>query len=184
MIGCGPIGLFTTLRLNALGADVLSVDRMQSRVEMARRFGASAAQLAPSDRLWSSPEQREAVAAWTGGEGPAVVIEAAGVPGSLEAALDVVANDGRVVCVGISNQVAQLSMRTPPYKEIDLLGSRNSLRLIPDALKLIEQFPELTRSLITHRFPLRELDAALRLTASGTEGIGKIAIDVSQPGER
>jgi len=179
VIGCGPIGLFATLRLQSLGVDVLAVDRVSSRLDTAIRFGASRVQLTLSDDSWPTEGQHREIADWSDGEGPSIVIEATGVPACLEAAVDVVANAGRVVSVGTSVRTASLPMLALAYKELDLLGSRNSLHLIPEALAVISSFPQLTGSLITHRFPLRELTDALRLAASGADGVGKIAIDIT-----
>jgi L-gulonate 5-dehydrogenase len=68
-------------------------------------------------------------------------------------------------------------MRTLPVKELDLLGSRNSLHLMDDALELLARYQAECRSLITHRFPFEELGAAFKTLRDKPERVGKVAID-------
>jgi L-gulonate 5-dehydrogenase len=107
-----------------------------------------------------------------------VVIEATGSPDALMAAIDVVANAGTVVAVGISTAVAPLSMSALPYKELDLLGSRNSRGLIPQAAEFVARNRAIAETLITHRFPLERTQDALALAHDAPDGVGKTVITV------
>ncbi|WP_369045846.1 zinc-dependent alcohol dehydrogenase [Sinomonas sp. P10A9] len=176
--GAGPIGLFALLALRELGCSVVVVDTDRERLAIAAGLGAEATlAVAPG---FPDAAQRHLIDEWTDGQGPSLVIDATGAPASLRTAVDLVAPAGRVVAVGISDRELVLSMRSLPVKEIDLLGSRNSLHM-DEALDLLARNQEACRALITHRFGFDELDAAFRLLRDRTQRVGKIAIDISAP---
>ena len=88
------------------------------------------------------------------------------------------ASAGRIVQVGISPRSASVSMKDIPFKELDLMGSRNSLNLIPDGLALLARHPDQARALMTHRFAFEDLQQAYELMRSRTEKVGKILIEM------
>ena len=80
--------------------------------------------------------------------------------------------------VGISARTATVPMNAIPFKEIDLLGSRNSLNLIPAGLELLARHRDQARALMTHRFGFGDLQQAFELMRSRTEPVGKIVVDM------
>ncbi|WP_169748085.1 zinc-binding dehydrogenase [Pseudonocardia acaciae] len=176
VLGAGPIGVLATRALADRGAHVLAVDRVRERAARARAFGAELVHVAGPD--FPGREQRVEIEEWTGGDGPHVVIEATGSPGALAAAIDLVAAAGTVVAVGISTGQARLSMSALPYKELDLLGSRNSGGLFPAAIEFAARHQALLAGLVTHRFPLARAREGLALVHDGAPGLGKVLISV------
>ncbi|MFC0582810.1 alcohol dehydrogenase catalytic domain-containing protein [Micrococcoides hystricis] len=174
LFGAGPIGLLAVLYLKELGANVVVVDLDPDRLALATEFGADLT--FQSSGEFPTAEQRELLLAHVGQAGPTVVIEATGVPACVETAIDLVACAGRVVLVGISDRPVQISQRTLPVKELDLLGSRNSLLLQGDALGLIDRNQSKVSKLITHRFTLAELQKAFQTMADPDVFVGKIVI--------
>jgi L-gulonate 5-dehydrogenase len=172
--GAGPIGLLALLCLRDRGCDAVVLDTDSERLGLAAALGA--AEVLPVAPGFPSDGQRCRLDEWTQGQGPALVIDATGAPASLATAIDLVAPAGRVV-VGISDREVALSMRTLPVKELDLLGSRNSLHLMDDALELLARYQAECRGLITHRFPFEELGAAFKTLRDKPERVGKVAID-------
>ena len=63
-----------------------------------------------------------AVREWAGGDGPEVVFEATGVPAVARTAVELVAQAGRVVIVGLSHTDAPIRVGDLAFKEIDVLG--------------------------------------------------------------
>lgn len=178
VLGSGPIGLLATLYLTELGVHVVCADTEQHRLDLAVQFGAADTLLVTPGGDFPDAEQGPRLDALTGGYGPQLVIEATGVPSSLENAIRLVASAGRIVQVGISPRQASVSMKDIPYKELDLMGSRMSLNLIPDGLALLARHPEQARALMTHRFAFADLQQAFRLMQGRTEKIGKILIQM------
>jgi L-gulonate 5-dehydrogenase len=100
------------------------------------------------------------------------------VPSSLTSAIRAVAPAGRVVQVGISTRPTSFPLNLVPFKEVDILGSRNSQGLIPQALELIGRHQDTVRSLLTHRFAVEDLDAAFATLADPSQDVGKILIEM------
>lgn len=175
VLGCGPIGVLATLALSELGARVQAADTVEDRLATARRFGAEQVHLVTHG--FPDAAQRAALLDEEG-DGPALVIDATGAPSSLLTALDLVATAGRVVQVGISDRPVQLSMRTLPVKEVDLLGSRNSTGLMGQALALVDRHRDLVGSLVTHRVPLERVGDALATMRDRPAEVGKVAVSV------
>lgn len=91
VLGCGPVGLMAVLCASGFGGGVIAVDGIPARRELAAGFGAVA--VGPEDA-------GELVAARTRGMGADAVIEAAGTPHALDAALRLARGRGTVSVVG------------------------------------------------------------------------------------
>ncbi|AUI50542.1 alcohol dehydrogenase catalytic domain-containing protein [Arthrobacter crystallopoietes] len=183
VLGSGPIGLLATLYLTDLGVKVICADIEPERLQLATRFGAvDTLQVVPAADF-PDAGQAQRLNKLTRGCGPTLIIEATGAPASLENAIRLVASAGRIVQVGISPRSAAVSMKEVPFKELDLLGSRNSLNLIPDGLNLLAAHQDQARELMTHRVPFGKLADAFELMRNRTEKVGKIMIEMpaSQP---
>lgn len=177
VLGVGPIGLLATLALRDLGATVVAADTVPDRLELARGVGAHHTLLI--DPAGPFPADELAVALGDAApDGPPLVIEATGVTASLTNALDVVAPAGRVVEVGISGRPTGFPLSALPFKEVDLLGSRNSQSRLPEALALIARHEDAVRGLITHRFGVRDLAEAFATMRDTSRRVGKILIDM------
>jgi threonine dehydrogenase-like Zn-dependent dehydrogenase len=91
IVGCGPVGLMAILCAVGGAERVVAVDQVPERRELAERLGATAF---PPD------EAPQAVGDATNGLGADVVIEAAGAPAALSAALRLARGRGTVSVVG------------------------------------------------------------------------------------
>ena len=172
----GPIGLCATLGAKLMGASqILAVDTDADRLQMAKRFGASALLLAEGDVV---QEIRE----FTQGRGVDVAIEALGAQPTFENALRVLRPGGTLSSVGVYSG----HLRIP----FDAFGAGLSdvtvvTTLCPGGkarmhrlMRLVEaQRIDLT-PLLTHVFPLDRIDRAYELFAARREGVLKVAIRV------
>ncbi|MBN9178852.1 MAG: alcohol dehydrogenase catalytic domain-containing protein [Microbacterium sp.] len=174
VLGCGPIGLLAALALSERGVTVIAADTDPNRVALAERFGAAVALQVGAG--FPDVDQAARIADLTDGAGPDIVIEATGVPASLENAIRLVGSAGRIVQVGISPRAAQITIKDLTDKEIDLRGSRNSLGLIPDGLALLARHPGAVAALVTHRFAFEDLEEAFRTMADPGIPSGKIIV--------
>lgn len=120
IFGCGMIGTGAILRSVLRGATVIAVDIDDSKLRLAKQFGAAF--------LINSKDQNlhEEVAKITGGDGPSVVIEAAGNENTYRAAIEEVAFAGRVVCIGYAGSDIAFPTKLWVQKELEIMGSRNA----------------------------------------------------------
>lgn len=120
VLGCGPIGLFVVAVAARMGARVAAVDPNDWKLDKALLLGASYKVNARGQDL------HEALAGLSGGDGPAVVIEAAGSVESFSTAVTEVSFAGRVVFIGYVKDPVPYETRLFVQKELDLRGSRNA----------------------------------------------------------
>ena len=118
VMGAGPIGIGTYLALRGQGiSDVTVIEPSQERREAIQKLGAASV---------IDPEETnpvEFVKDHTGGVGAAAVFEAAGVPASLGAAVDMVAARRRVVMIAVCDRPLPVNTNTLVFTEGMVGGS-------------------------------------------------------------
>jgi L-gulonate 5-dehydrogenase len=131
ILGAGPIGLAILEVARHRGARVVITDINQERLAFARELGAET--LKADDQLLPT------VLAQTHNEGADVVIEATGSPKAVESTIDLVAHGARVVIVGLVKKGVGVTFPGLDFtrKEVNLLGSRNSVNCFPEAISLL-----------------------------------------------
>lgn len=136
VLGAGAIGSFILSALNGHDGEVIALDIDDSRLDVARRLGATqTVRIDPGD----GPQQmRDLLPA-----GAQVVFETSGVPGGAERALALCARGGVVELVGLSRAPQSLVLADIVLREIDIhttvahvCGSD-----IPESLELLSRFP-------------------------------------------
>jgi L-gulonate 5-dehydrogenase len=131
VLGAGPIGLAIVEVAKVRGGRVIVTDLNEQRLEFARSLGA--------ETLPADGQLLDNVLAQTQGEGAPVVIEATGSPQAIQSTIHLVASGGRVVVVGLVKK--DVNVEFPGLdltrKEVNLLGSRNSVGCFPEALELL-----------------------------------------------
>ena len=154
VVGAGTLGLLALQVLRAAETRVLVVSRSPRRFEFARELGA-----AQVHGLADGPLE-EVSRRFSGREGVDLVVETAGTAEAINHALALVRPGGRVVLTGLPHEPSTLSFFPIVRHEITILGSMIYQDEFPQALRLLQNGQVRTRSLLTHRFDLRAIDAA------------------------
>jgi threonine dehydrogenase-like Zn-dependent dehydrogenase len=175
VFGAGPVGLAILVVAAQQGARVLVVDPLPARLALATSFGAEVVAEAGDHAAVDA-----AISAWTDGDGPACVFEAAGSPAVLEQAVGVVAASGTIVVVGLSVQPAAIPLIAFTRKELNVLGSRNNLGVFGDAIETVRRHAPAIGALVTHRFPLDHAADALELLAEHPEATEKVVVTIAR----
>jgi 2-desacetyl-2-hydroxyethyl bacteriochlorophyllide A dehydrogenase len=189
VFGQGVPGLMITQLLKASGARVIAVDRLDTRLERARAHGAdhvlNAAQVDAAD----------AIRRLTQGRGADVSIEITGAHPALHEAIRATAYNSRVVVSGFfqGNPSGLFLGEEFHHNRITLVCSQiggvareidhrwNRLRMDTVIMALQREGKVDFRSLITHRFPARELQTAYDLLDTHPEDAGQVVLDF-EPG--
>jgi L-gulonate 5-dehydrogenase len=131
VLGAGPIGLAILEVAKKRGARVVVTDINEDRLAFARELGAET--LKADDKLLANVLEQ------TNHDGADVVIEATGNPKVVESTIDLVAFGGRVVIVGLVKKGIGVTLPGLDFtrKEVNLLGSRNSVNCFPEAISLL-----------------------------------------------
>jgi alcohol dehydrogenase len=168
----GPVGLCATAAARARGAgEVIAVEGVAERAEMARRLGASEV-LAPEGAVDLIMER-------TGGRGVDVAIEALGRRETFAAALAVTRLDGTMSSVGVyaRERALEVPVGATFYQRriVTSLCPCGSDRLRALMQLLAHGHADLA-ALFTHRMGLGEIVAAYELFKERRDGVIKIAL--------
>lgn len=171
VIGVGPIGLAILAAAKYRGAQVAVSDLIDKRLEIAQKMGADL--VINSGQTDPVPVVRE----WTGGNMAAVVFEAVGHPRTIESTIKLVADAGRVVIVGVTEEFASLRGVDITKKELTIYGSRNNLGRFKDAIEFVVSDPDLASKMITHKYPFAQAIEAFENTEAHPEQVCKVILD-------
>ncbi|GHJ53571.1 alcohol dehydrogenase [Nonomuraea sp. TT08I-71] len=151
VVGAGPIGLaaIQTARLYS-PARIVAVDKAQSRLDAAKRFGADLTVLADEDPL-------EVVRSVTDGLGADVAVEAVGVPATFELCTTLVRPGGRVANIGVHGKPATLHLERLWIRDITITTGLVDTRTTPTLLNMLVAGQLDTAHMVTHRYRLDEI---------------------------
>ena len=172
VIGCGGVGAGAVAGAAGRGARVIALDLDAGKRALARRLGAAADVAGGADAL-------ERVLALTSGDGPSVVIEAVGSPATYRLALEAVASCGRIACLGWVRGDVALEARHLVAKEVDMVGSRNSMGEFDEVIALFESGRVDPLQVVTDRIGMDGVPGALARWAANPPAVGKVLVSVT-----
>ena len=170
VFGCGGIGLNLVQIATAVGARVIAVDVIDSKLEWAKKLGAQATINAKNvERV--DKEVRKL----TGG-GADIGFEAIGNPATQAQAFSCIRTGGRFVVVGFTDRPMTLDTGRVMYREMEIIGSLGCRAVdYPRVLELARQGKIKVKELVTAQFPLNDINAAFDTLRSG-EGIRSVVV--------
>ena len=172
VIGAGPIGLLTLQCARAAGARrVYVVEPVADRAALALELGA--------DRVFNPVEEdvATALADATGGLGPDIVFECAGIAPTIQHAVDYVRRGGAVTIVGLANEDAVINPGSWISKAVRVVASvAYSHQEFAIAADLIASGRIQVRPLHTHTAQLSDIAEAFSLLNEDRRQI-KVLVD-------
>jgi threonine dehydrogenase-like Zn-dependent dehydrogenase len=183
ILGAGKLGLsvLDVLCHSVSPALTIIADLQSFRLDLARKLGADyTVHIAQEDAV-------ERVMEITHGVGVDCVVEAvghyhtvAGQEAPLAQAVKMIRSGGRIVTVGLGEQLSAVHFKTLVLKEAQIIASRVTLGEFPQAIRLLSRgllHPEL---LITHEMPLHAVAAAFAQVDSEEPGTLKVTVNVQR----
>jgi alcohol dehydrogenase len=155
IVGSGPIGLAALLTAQFYSpAEIIMVDLDDNRLEMARRFGATAGINSTDGKAI------ETVMKMTGNSGVDTAIEAVGIPATFELCEKIVAPGGTIANIGVHGTKVALHLERLWDCNITITTRLVDTVSTPMLLNILRCHKIDPKLLITHRFKLdRILDA-------------------------
>lgn len=176
IFGAGPIGLFLLQVAKQAGATVFLADLIEERLSLGKELGADSVINVNREVI------KEKVLPMTEGKGMDAVVEAAGGAKTFEQAIEIVKPGGRIILVGLSPDVTNISSDPIVRKEIEIFGSFiYSHKDFCQAIQLISEGRVKVAPLITHRFSLKDIAMAFDI-ADKKQGI-KVMINLKKETE-
>jgi 2-desacetyl-2-hydroxyethyl bacteriochlorophyllide A dehydrogenase len=158
VVGAGTLGLLALQLLRARGCRVLVVSRTERRLGLARELGAE------STVAGAGQGVADAARRFAKRDGVDLVVETAGTAEAVELALGQVGfvrPGGRVVLTGLPHDPARVEFFWVVRRELDVRGSMIYRDEFGEAVALLADGRVRVAPLLTHRFPLAAMDAAL-----------------------
>jgi alcohol dehydrogenase len=155
IVGAGPIGLAALLTAQFYSpAEIIMIDLDDNRLEMAKRFGATASVNSGDGKAV------ETVMKMTGNRGVDTAIEAVGIPATFELCEKIVAPGGTIANIGVHGQKVALHLECLWDRNISITTRLVDTASTPMLLNILRSHKIDPKLLITHRFKLdRILDA-------------------------
>jgi L-iditol 2-dehydrogenase len=179
--GQGPIGLMFTRLLQLEGVQVIATDLLDSRLKLAKKFGAKWAFLAAPGQTASSNEliNDDTIQRLTKKRGLDAAVIAVPSDDAVRQAQAWLRGAGQLMLFAHTKRgaMAPMDLAAVCVDEKDLLGSYSSdFTLQKEVARLVFRRQLDVRGLITHRFPLAETAAAVALAARPTMDSLKIVV--------
>lgn len=172
VFGCGAIGMGAVCASVRKGATVIAVDVDDAKLASAKVFGATFVINALKEDVKTRIDEI------TNKEGVSVAIEAVGNGETLKQAIDLVCFAGRVVMIGYAKGETSLATQLIIKKELDVLGSRNALRVFPAVIQMLERREKPFAKMITRIYPFNETPNALKDWNANPGIVSKFLIDI------
>jgi len=172
VIGCGTVGLGVLAAAASRGATAIAIDLGDEKLALARQVGAQHAIHSANQNV------HEELLALTDGLGPDVIVEAVGIAETYRMAVEEVAYTGRVVYIGWAKEPISYETKLFVHKELDILGSRNSLAEFPAVIEMLQQHRFPVEATISARVPLEEAGHALQRWSDAPQSYSKILVNM------
>ncbi|MCS5723912.1 zinc-binding dehydrogenase [Herbiconiux sp. CPCC 203407] len=183
VVGLGHVGLWAVQAARLAGAStIIGIDPIASRRELAGQLGATHV-------LDPGVAARAVVLSLTGGHGADHVIEAAGPPEAVPEAFGYSRRAGTVVLMGVkkAGSTVTLSQAAVSVEGRTIIGVQNGnarmRRDLPLLVSLLESGRLVAEPIVTTRYPLEGMDAALAASRDHTDVCGLIVPALSGRGE-
>lgn len=172
VMGPGPIGLMAVQIAKQSGAGrVIITGTREERLELAKRLGADAAVNVKSE------EVVKRIFEITGGVGADAVLECAGTAQSLTDAIECARKNGRVSLLGIYSEPVAINAFKVNQWNLTLAGSRaEGDRSLAKVAPLMGDGRIKARPLITHTFPLEQVNEAMQTFVKRIGGAIKVVL--------
>lgn len=120
IMGAGPIGLFAMIKAKAMGARVMIADMLESRLNLAKEYGA--------DMIVNVKEKdlHENALEFTNGNGFDVCVEACGAPETFLSCIDEASHGANIILIGNGKRNTDFLHSIILKKELNIFGSRNA----------------------------------------------------------
>ena len=175
IVGPGPIGLLTVVAAKAAGAQpVILTGTRDVRLKVGAALGADY-----TVNITKVRDPVEDVKKLTDGLGADIVLETAGTPSAQEQSFKLARKSGTVVIVGLTGG---RNLTIDPdadlmAKELNVKASFLSAHAYQDAIRIIRSGRFGLKKVVTHIYPLRDVEKAFQTVTKRERGVIKVLLD-------
>ncbi|WP_340616858.1 zinc-dependent alcohol dehydrogenase family protein [Xenorhabdus entomophaga] len=164
LIGAGPVGLSALLASQFYSpAHIIMIDTDDNRLSVARQFGANTV-INPTKQ-----NVVETINKLTDGIGVDVAIECVGIPATFKICQDIIAAGGFIANVGVHGKSVDLHLENLWIKNITITTGLVNTSSTPMLLKSVQSGKIAPEKLVTHHYPLSEIEAAYEVFGNAAQ---------------
>ncbi|TWT04922.1 zinc-binding alcohol dehydrogenase family protein [Planomicrobium sp. CPCC 101079] len=168
--GCGPIGICILKLAKIAGATVYMTDLSEERMAFAKESGADVVINAGKESV------KDRILELTNGGGPNVVIDAVGMPATVELSIDLVSPAGYVVVLGFDERPSAIPQLPITKKEVTIVGSRLQTNQFGKVVELMNSGELKSDGLTTHKFALADVQEAFTFVEKNPDKVRKALV--------
>ncbi|MBP1935091.1 zinc-dependent alcohol dehydrogenase [Ammoniphilus resinae] len=172
VLGVGPIGLLCVQVLKALGATtVIASDPLEHRLNLARQLGADVV----VNPLTQNLKQKSFEISPLGLD---AVIDCAGLEQTLQAAFEITRRGGKIAATAVFLKDVTIPMTLLQRGERSLIGVMSyEKKDFHQVIQLVSEQKLDVKALVTHKYPLQEIQRGFETAGSRTLPVGKVIIE-------
>ncbi|MBE6835106.1 MAG: zinc-binding alcohol dehydrogenase family protein [Ruminococcaceae bacterium] len=176
IMGAGPIGLFALIKAKSMGARVAVADLLESRLSLAKEYGAD---LIINNRTDDFDKKCEE---FTFGNGFDVCVEACGAPVTFLSCIDKAAHGANVILIGNGKKETTFVHSVILKKELNIFGSRNAYtKDFVSLINLVSSGKVNIKKMISAVYDVENAERAFDSLANNDGSINKLVIKFSDP---
>ena len=171
VFGVGGVGLCIAQAAELVSAHpIIAVDIVDSKLEMAKRFGAT-----HCINSKTTPDVEKAIQDIVGANGADVIVETTGNTRVIETAYNLTQPKGKTILVGVPRKGDNISIYSLPLHFNKLLrgsegGDAEPHNDIPRYVRLVQAGKFRLDGLVTHEFPMAKINEAIAVVRQGEAG--------------
>ncbi len=173
IMGAGPIGLFALIKAKAMGANVMIADLLDSRLALAKEYGADRTVNTKTEDLLS------AAAEFTNGDMFDVLVEACGAPETFLSCIDCAATGANVILIGNGKRNTTFLHSVLLKKELNVFGSRNAFtRDFEELIDLVSSGKVDVLKMVSGVYGMKDAAEAFDALAHNDGSLAKLLIEI------
>ena len=170
ILGAGALGKSMIKAMALTKAKIIVADIFDDKLEEAKKLGAHYTVNAKKENMI------EVVRKLSGGYGPTVSIDAAGLVSSLADLAELTCNAGRVITMAFLEEPSQVAIFKITAKELDIRGSRLQNNKFDEVINAVKNGDIDISGLVSHKIPFADTKKAFDLIDSKDASVKKIAL--------
>jgi len=168
--GVGPIGMIICDVAEKRGATVIASEVSESRLALAKDFGA---------KYFINPAKEDLRARCeeiSGGKGINVIFDTTGVPALTSLSIELLGPHGRFVPLTFAKEPMLIDFRLVNKNELVIAGTRNQNGKFPEVLASLPGRKDRIDKLVTHVFPVEDAVKAFETALDRNSGACKVIV--------
>lgn len=165
VVGCGSTGLSLIQAAVSQGTRVFAHDKLEGKLEMARKLGAEISTNQDVSQLWRA-------------EGVTAIFECAGVSATVEMALSEAPRGSQIILIGLAASRANFEPLRFVREGIRISGSivYDHPTDFAKAISLVKEKVLSPKLIVTHTYPINKIQDAMQTACTGEAG--KVILDM------